>query len=1365
MRKICRINVIFLVLVLINSLCDAKISNLRLCADPKCSEPISLGVTQVNYNSVEKYVLGFRANVHVKIFSKSAGAEPNYWGAEIQGRRGYVPKNLIREMRVLTTKLDYEVPTELAQEEAGIDPKLIEETSEEVNETAPAVPKPIEAPEKTEEVETEKVQQTEPEETQQDEPENVQQDEPEKKPEVVEKEEEGFFSQIFGGSSVEEKAEEPQVLPDVNNALDEKKNSPPDTEAGSEEDYDEEGEDYNEDDEEEEEEEEDESTEEAPNASTENPINIDEMPEIPEPHEIFQERKILSTVEELPSKEAEGGASLEQEQPKEAENAEKLPQENVKAAENPTDANISGQRQSEEELKVNSVDSSTQEAKIELTTPQTQDTHYYPEDFVTAPTLFDTTSGEEVFSAEDIPEFKPIPTLPPTIGENLGTGSSQLPNKQSQEVPANVDEKLEGVTNETSQFAGSSELPEVREERKEIPVEEVVDENQHPAASPENLQEINKEPLPVLPPLPDYNILPHPHPQENPPELPSTESTTLPPLHQHLPPLLNVPPPHIHQEPEAKAPELPLSPPEFSPIPQQPPTEEENRESAEGKLPEMPEVQQNTEAPPPKEEAMESVGVGSFEEIKKDVEDEKIPPEDSKEENSEGFFSGLFDSIKKVLNMKIGKDSSEKASQFEEKDKWTANCVDEFCYQPQSQELRHPMVSPQSQGVQQEQPQSEAVEEQKSSSFTFDEFLQLLMDQVLGMSSLILFLSISAGAILIFTFGHYLVVQCSRERQLVLRLNSVERRLMVTLKECGSVNGELMETREKLTSIQNNSFGSNDMVRALRAELNNSQAIRENLQEQVESLEKELENAAEAGLELNRMVSELLSNQSGSDSIISSVEELQQQLNEQQNTILTINASLAEKSRENSELQVSLATQSERFVEETQQLREQCSKADEEKSRLEDSVKELQERVDALMREKNDESRDLKKQIQTHQARYEDISKALTQSQSRVQVLEDCIKSLKQEGGQRGGGGGENFEEIMNVANLKTQLVAATKERQAMKEKLEEENEARKLLEDHVKVVGEEVEKLRKEYNDAEKERLEAQTRLEVLTSYFKDKETQLQKELSVKEAMWMKSQGETTSTVEKIRAMQDEIQTLKSQNDALRAEIEAQRAAHKAQIGALENRAQESWLATRQAERRLEESRIESSTLRRKLTSFAENGVGNSNNTNNIDSLTDAPSPLHGVETPGSPLMGVLPPPPFLPPPFMPPPPPFMPPGPFIPAEMRLPPLGRLMSPPPPNNRYSPNLVDDRDGRFSPPDRGRYTPDRYHNRYPMSPYETETDVSPPPTPPPAHSRGGYRGYSAYSPPPSHRQQSPQSHEERVKQFKAEWAKLQTKNT
>lgn len=182
------------------------------------------------------------------------------------------------------------------------------------------------------------------------------------------------------------------------------------------------------------------------------------------------------------------------------------------------------------------------------------------------------------------------------------------------------------------------------------------------------------------------------------------------------------------------------------------------------------------------------------------------------------------------------------------------------------------------------------------------------------------------------------------------------------------------------------------------------------------------------------------------------------------------------------------------------------------------------------------------------------------------------------------------------------------------------------------------------------------------------------------------------------------------------------QEATHKTQILSLENRAHETWLSSRQTERRLEESRSEAAVLRRKLTAMSsqggENGVENSNMVNG-----SAHSPLlmdaSGVPAgPGSPIMppmpGFMPPPPFMPAPIM--PHGFMPPPPF---EMRPPPLGRLMSPPPPpgvnpGTRYSPHLMEHRGGGGGG---GRYTPDSRYDHF--SPYETETDISPPHSPQP----------------------------------------------
>lgn len=610
------------------------------------------------------------------------------------------------------------------------------------------------------------------------------------------------------------------------------------------------------------------------------------------------------------------------------------------------------------------------------------------------------------------------------------------------------------------------------------------------------------------------------------------------------------------------------------------------------------------------------------------------------------------------------------------------------------------------------------------------DYVEMFISELFKLSDLIMLLAITSFTLIVFSLGHYLINKNRKEKPLIYKLNMVERDLMASHKENAMLKADLAETRHKLTSIENNSFGSNDMVIALRQDLDDAEQTKLELQEQIASLEKELENAAEAGLELNKMVAELL-NQSGSDSIALTVDELQRQLNEQQQTILSMNTTLADKSRENSEMQITLANQTAKFGQELDELQQTLNDLKLEKSNIEIELTNLKSgqnsQLDSIRKETSAEIAKLNKEVKSFQAKWEESKKAQSSAEAKVEALEECIKDIK-----RGNTNG-TVDGLIDSAELKAQLAVLKKEKSNLQDRLQGEVVARQLLDDHVKIINDEISNLKKEYSQAEKDKLEAETRLEVLSSYFKDKETQLQKELSIKEAMWMQQQGETTSTVERIRFLQDEVQQLKSQNEKLRAEIQTLDTAHKAQYTKLETQSHDAWLAARQAERRLEESRNEASTLRRKLTVLVDGGGGGT--TDGLipgpvpppaDLSMTAPSPirLESPNAPPPPLMG-LPPPPFLPPPFGAPfMPPFMPPP--APGEMRPAPLGRLMSPPP--NRYSPNMDRDRDRdhhRYSPDrDRGRYSPDSRYDYSVMSNYETETDFSPPRSPSPhSHSR------------------------------------------
>lgn len=165
---------------------------------------------------------------------------------------------------------------------------------------------------------------------------------------------------------------------------------------------------------------------------------------------------------------------------------------------------------------------------------------------------------------------------------------------------------------------------------------------------------------------------------------------------------------------------------------------------------------------------------------------------------------------------------------------------------------------------------------------TTEEYFKVILNEAVEAMDMIISMSLVAVTLLIFVFGYYCINKAKKEEPLIFKMNELERHLMASTKENEMLKGDVIATKQKLMSIENNSFGSNDMVIALKNDLETSEREKKEFAEKILALEKELEAAAEDGLELNRIVSELLNNQTGSDSIISSVEDLQRQLNEQQ---------------------------------------------------------------------------------------------------------------------------------------------------------------------------------------------------------------------------------------------------------------------------------------------------------------------------------------------------------------------------------------------------------------------------------------------------------------------------------------------------
>lgn len=541
--------------------------------------------------------------------------------------------------------------------------------------------------------------------------------------------------------------------------------------------------------------------------------------------------------------------------------------------------------------------------------------------------------------------------------------------------------------------------------------------------------------------------------------------------------------------------------------------------------------------------------------------------------------------------------------------------------------------------------------------------------------SLIIYLGITSVTILIFTLGYYYIEKLGQDGSLIKRINELEKALLNSDKDRNNLRNEL--------EMALGSEAPRDILEKLESELMELNQEKNELEELNFNLERELETATEAGLELNKMLAELLNSQQGGDALEESLEIMRKQLNDQQITIAEMTIAANEK---NKEFQIKIEELNEAKMKLNEQSNEINSLVNtltllEERSNskeleLNNRLTNLQLQFDETIESHSKVDKDLKSELNKIKSISKKLKHSLNVKEKELVLLQESITT-------------ENKGAIIEVSNLKAELSEVQTEKEKLTQDLSHEINNKYILEKQIQEIKSEKEKLLSALQKVEQEKIEIQTRLDVLSSYFKEKEQQLQKELSKHEHLWLQNKGETNSTIERIKLLQEEIQNYKSQNEMLKNEIVDQEISMKSQISVLEKKTHQNWLLLRQAERRLEDSKQECSQLRNRLTSLTTNEektqfrvLSPPINGDINEEPPVSPSLLYSQTSPPLPFGGLpLPPPPAGIVPFMPPPPPgivpFMPPPPSMyPGDHRPPPLGRMSSPPPPppsGNTFSP--------------------------------------------------------------------------------------------
>lgn len=604
--------------------------------------------------------------------------------------------------------------------------------------------------------------------------------------------------------------------------------------------------------------------------------------------------------------------------------------------------------------------------------------------------------------------------------------------------------------------------------------------------------------------------------------------------------------------------------------------------------------------------------------------------------------------------------------------------------------------------------------------------ISLILTDILS-SNMFLYLVTTALSVIILVFVSVIFDKCRREAPLIARINKLEKDLLTTIKENEMLQERVIESDDHRTQLVVDSV-PNEVVEELHQKLAQMANIKQALEEQIQALEKELDNSTEVGIELNKIISEMLNSTDGSEILKENIEQMQKKLLEQQDTINTVNGVLNVKETENHELHLELDISNKKVADlqgEVDKMVEKILKLEEEKDRQNSTLEKEVTVVQLKYKEAVDKEQILNREVQSLKQQLNDSQRMAEIKVKEYDTLKNSIGEIKSVKNNK-----DVLKSLLEVTEVKAQLEQSKSENLRYLEQLSQEREVNISCSSKMQALLQEITELRGKYEKADKEKVEIHTKLDVLNNYFKEKEEQMQKDISKYESLWAAKEGEATSTTERIKYMQEELQNYKAQNESLKREIVNQEVDLKSQISMLEKKAHENWVANRQTERKLEEARQEAAQLRHRLT-IRERGLTEGNNQLRMQSplhqngeLPLSPPPLDPTQSPppifnprdhlttSPPLPGM---PHFLPPPlgaapFMPPPPlegmmpPFMPPLPhgLFPGDHRPPPLGRMSSPPPVGGRYTPEST-----VYS-----EY--DRYDQRSPSPIYDSEYGASPP---------------------------------------------------
>uniref|UniRef100_A0A668A1S9 Transport and Golgi organization protein 1 homolog n=2 Tax=Myripristis murdjan TaxID=586833 RepID=A0A668A1S9_9TELE len=403
--------------------------------------------------------------------------------------------------------------------------------------------------------------------------------------------------------------------------------------------------------------------------------------------------------------------------------------------------------------------------------------------------------------------------------------------------------------------------------------------------------------------------------------------------------------------------------------------------------------------------------------------------------------------------------------------------------------------------------------------------------------------------------------------------------------------------------------GLKDQIQALKKEKNNATLKMSELQKQTEELkekQKQSEETTSCALKRNQDLEiKVLEAEAQHEQIKEEKNAIAKLLDEERAGSLKNETRIEKLEKANEKLQLSRKKTQEALAKTTVLLDEAKIREDarnvQHKCLEKDyaALKEDNKKLKATIKEWEDKHKEMSEQIKVYQKSQKELEDSVVLKDHNVEVLSELLADLDacdlQKSDNKGLANGEvvtdkktaiknRIKQMMDVSRVQTTLSVVEEERDRFMTKLLNEEKARKALEDQHRELEHAIGTLKSEKSHVENQFKILQQKNEIMTEMYQQKENALQQRLT-KEELERRSKENLLSEVGgKALEAEEQVKILRQRINEMEEQMKKTEEVYKEQIKEQENKTHSNWVNARNAERALNQEKVETSKLREKL-------------------------------------------------------------------------------------------------------------------------------------------------------------------------------------